>query len=226
MQQKLEKYAGKTCYVAVESLYSMDGDKAPLNEMAELLQNNHAYLVVDEAHACGVFGKQGKGLVVNNHLENSVFARTITFGKAYGSHGAAILGEQQLIDFLVNFARSFIYTTALPPEAYTRIKQLVGYPEIITRQAKLQHNIQFFRALLPVTSTLSDPDSPIQMISCASVEQTQQLATRLTEKGFAVKAIFSPTVPKGHEGVRICIHTTHTENELSELAKLIKNDEL
>ncbi len=102
LERKLEKLTG-TIYVSIESLYSMDGDIAPLKQIAEICQNHNAYLVVDEAHAAGVFGENGKGLVHQEEIEKAVFARLVTFGKAYGSHGAVILGSKELIDYQINF---------------------------------------------------------------------------------------------------------------------------
>ncbi len=107
-------------YIVTESVFSMDGDSPDLRGMAKLCKENNCFLVVDEAHATGVFGK-GTDLISELGLETEVFARIITFGKAMGCHGAAILGSRPLTDYLINFARSFIYTTALPPHAVASI---------------------------------------------------------------------------------------------------------
>src|SRR5690606_34285856 len=106
--------------IVTESVFSMDGDSPDLRGMAKLCKENNCFLVVDEAHATGVFGK-GTDLISELGLETEVFARIITFGKAMGCHGAAILGSRPLTDYLINFARSFIYTTALPPHAVASI---------------------------------------------------------------------------------------------------------
>ncbi|MEY3199247.1 MAG: hypothetical protein RJA13_1205, partial [Bacteroidota bacterium] len=99
------KQASGSIYIAVESLYSMDGDFAPLAEIVAVSNENNAYLIVDEAHACGVFGESGRGIVDLLGLNEFVFAKVVTFGKAYGAHGACVLGEKKMTDFLVNFAR-------------------------------------------------------------------------------------------------------------------------
>src|SRR5690606_18769580 len=100
-------------YVVTESVFSMDGDTALLEGLTNITDIQGAYLIVDEAHATGVFGKKGQGLVQHLDLQKRVFARIITFGKAMGAHGAVITGSKLLGDYLINFSRSFIYTTAL-----------------------------------------------------------------------------------------------------------------
>ena len=124
LAKKISKGRSKTGhnYVVVESVYSMDGDEAPLKALVEFCQSENLYLIVDEAHATGVFGEKGEGLTVSQGLEEFVFARIHTFGKAMGCHGAAVLGSRELRDFLINFARSFIYTTAMPPREVLSIK--------------------------------------------------------------------------------------------------------
>jgi 8-amino-7-oxononanoate synthase len=104
-------------FVVTESVFSMDGDFAPLREIVDLCEKYHAALIVDEAHATGVAGEKGEGLVQKLNLQNKCFARIHTFGKACGVHGAIILGSQKLKQYLVNFSRQFIYTTSLPPAA-------------------------------------------------------------------------------------------------------------
>ena len=108
-------------YVVTESDFSMDGDSPNLEELARLCQKHNCYLIVDEAHALGVFGEQGEGLVQSLNIHHLVFARIVTFGKSLGCHGAAILGSNNLKEYLINFARSFIYTTALSPHAVATI---------------------------------------------------------------------------------------------------------
>ena len=99
-------------YIAIEAVYSMDGDVAPLKEMVHFSKENNCFLIVDEAHSNGVFGSKGKGLLQELNLEKEVFARVHTFGKALGCHGAVVLGASELRDYLINFSRPFIYTTA------------------------------------------------------------------------------------------------------------------
>ncbi len=105
----------------------MDGDTAPLEKISELCENYNAHLIIDEAHATGVFGNTGEGLVQQLHLQKKCFARIHTFGKACGVHGAAILGSETLKNYLINFSRPFIYTTALPPSSFAAIKKLMNF---------------------------------------------------------------------------------------------------
>jgi 8-amino-7-oxononanoate synthase len=210
---KLEKAKG-TIYIAVESLYSMNGDVAPLKEITEIAKEFNAYLIVDAAHSGGVFGTSGRGLVEELKLENDVFARLITFGKAYGYHGAAVLGSQQLKEFLINFSRSFIYTTALPPEAYNQIQARVTKNSIREYQNRLASNIALFRAETIQLSIQSDVKSPIQMFRIGSIEKTKKLAHELQNAKMAVKPIYSPTIKRGEESIRICIHASNSTDEI------------
>ena len=114
LELRLKQAAG-TVYVVTESLFSMDGDLAPLQEMAALCEQYNAKLIVDEAHATGIVGEHGEGLVQHLQLQSKCFARIHTFGKALGVHGAIVLGSSFLRSYLINFSRPFIYTTALPP---------------------------------------------------------------------------------------------------------------
>lgn len=209
-------------YVVVESLYSMNGDISPLKEIVEICSDYSAFLIVDEAHSVGVFGKNGVGLTQEFGLESKVFARIITFGKAYGFHCAAIVGEKDLIDFLINFARPFIYTTGLPPSDYKTIEQLVSNSSIHTKQAALQSNIDYFRKDLSDGNRFpSDLNSPIQIIQTESLENTIELAEKIKSNGIFTKPIFSPTVPQGKECVRVCLHSYNTEVEINLLKGLI-----
>jgi 8-amino-7-oxononanoate synthase len=211
-------------FVAVESLYSMDGDLCPIEDILEVCKCFGANLIVDEAHAAGVFGEEGKGL----SYQKEVFARIVTFGKAYGFHGAAVLGSQDLKNFLVNFARSFIYTTALPMHDYVLIQKQIEYSLDNRLRIQLQSNIDFFRSKLNYQG-VSATNSPIQIIEVPGVESALSLAKRLQENNFAVKAILSPTVPEGQERIRICLHAFNTKLEINNLIEILhhfKNDNL
>ncbi len=209
-------------YVVVESLYSMNGDVSPLKEIVEICTDNAAFLIVDEAHSVGVFGKKGVGLIQELNLESLVFARVITFGKAYGFHGAAIVGSKDLVEFLVNFARPFIYTTALPPQDYKTINHLLNSSLIATKQESLLKNITYFRKeLTDVSRYPSDLRSPIQIIETNTIKSTIELAERLKKNGIFTKPIFSPTVTQGKECIRVCLHSFNTKVEIDFLKELI-----
>jgi 8-amino-7-oxononanoate synthase len=218
LESKLEKTSG-TVYVAVESLYSMDGDLASLQGIGELCERHKAYLVVDEAHAAGIFGENGKGLVCALGMEEKVFARLVTFGKAYGSHGGCILGSQELVDYLTNFARSFIYTTALPSYVYERNAEVVESKRINECRSQLQTILDYFRMNFQSDQLISEVNSPIQIVQIGNVERTKLIAARLQKVGIAVKPIYSPTVPEGKERLRLCFHAFNTTSQVDSLVK-------
>ena len=217
LKQKLKRAKG-TVFVAIESLYSMDGDLAPIESIHKICEENNALLIVDEAHAGGVLGEEGKGL----SLTLNVFARLITFGKAYGSHGAVVLSSNKVKDYLINFARSFIYTTALPKESYIRISDILTKKDELTNsQNSLRENIFYFRKIFD-KELISDFLSPIQIISCPGVENAKKMAKKLQENGFAVKPILSPTVAEGSERIRICFHSFNSKQDIKQLVNLLR----
>lgn len=222
LKNKLRK-AEDNVYVVVESIYSMDGDFAPLKELAVICENQGVALVVDEAHAVGIFGN-GKGLCAELGIEKDVFARIITFGKAYGCHGAAILGNKELRDFLINFSRPFIYTTALPLQNVLTIKKAHQFLlQNEDRIDKLKVNIGLFKDLT-VNFQLStvNSKSAIQCIIVPGNDKVKQLAETIQGKGFDVRPILSPTVPKGQERLRICLHSFNTKEQIENLANIIQ----
>ncbi|HIP31935.1 MAG TPA: pyridoxal phosphate-dependent aminotransferase family protein [Crocinitomicaceae bacterium] len=208
------KSAKGTIYVAIEALYSMDGDLSPLRAIQKVCQENNAYLIVDEAHSVGVFGEDGRGFVAALELENKIFARLVTFGKAYGSHGAVIFGSEKLTQFLSNFSRSFIYTTALPDSTVNRNLSAVLTIDINDRRRKLQLNLAYFRKNFKHSGLLSEVNSPIQILQIGDVELTNAIANKLQKNKLAVKPIFSPTVALGQERLRLCFHTFNTFSEI------------
>lgn len=221
LEDRLKKCEG-TVYVVIESIYSMDGDFAPIQAISDLCSGYGAYLVVDEAHAGGVFGEFGKGLVTSSNGEIPVFARLITFGKAYGSHGACWLGSSDLMHFLTNFSRSLIYTTALPEGIFQHNAGLLNNPSLNQLRKELHERIAYFRKGLTLPGMLSNVLSPIQVLEVGDVQGTQQLAASLWQAGIAVKPIYSPTVPVGRERIRLCMHAFNSFDELDHLMELLR----
>lgn len=220
--EKQLKNANRTVYVAVESLYSMDGDLAPLKEISSLCETYGAYLIVDEAHSAGVFGKEGRGLADEFGITDLIFTRLITFGKSFGSHGAIILCSNELKEYIYNFSRSFIYTTALPPSSYSRMEFIADYQDIPNRVKQLNENIRFFRDNLEDIVLISNQSSPIQIIE-GDILKIKSIENQLKKQNIAVKAIYSPTVPKGKERLRICIHSFNTKEEILVLLNQIRS---
>ena len=206
-------------YIVTESVFSMDGDCPNLEELVQVSEKHNCYLVVDEAHALGVFGGRGEGLVQMLDLQDHVFARIMTFGKGLGCHGAAILGSVELKVYLVNFARSFIYTTGLSPHSVATI--LIAYQHLKNDSAsilKLRENIVFFnqqKNLLSLKPLFVRSKSAIQSAIIPGNEKVKTIANQLQEKGFDVKAILSPTVPEGQERLRFCLHSYNSQEEIS-----------
>lgn len=220
LKRRIQQAEG-TVFVAVESLYSMDGDLCPLKQIADICEHHKALLIVDEAHSGGIFGDKGKGLISELNLKGKVFARIFTFGKAYGTHGAAVLGSKELKSYLINFARSFIYTTALPPNQYTTIQAQVEQSLDDEKRNRLQDNIDYFRNVMQDRISLSDARSPIQVILTPGISNAKKLAAMLQEHKLAVKAILSPTVPEGQERLRICLHAFNTKEDMKLIGELI-----
>jgi 8-amino-7-oxononanoate synthase len=218
LQTLLESHSGTgRLIVVVEAVYSMDGDIAPLQQIVDLCEAYGAELIVDEAHATGVLGAHGEGLVCSLGLAGRVMARVHTFGKALGCHGAVVVGSTLLRNYLINFARSFIYTTALPPHSLLAIQQayeLLQSPHFSNTQ--LHNNIaRFGRAVNAAGITAIIPGTtPIQTMITGGNEGTRRMAADLQQAGLLVNPILHPTVPLGMERLRICLHSFNTPSEI------------
>ena len=203
-----------------EGVFSMDGDQGHWSQLVELAQATHNWLMIDDAHGLGVLGKQGRGTLSAQGISPSRVQITMgTFGKALGVGGAFIGGSRALIDYLHNHARSYVYSTHLPPPQAAAVLAAVR----LVRQAddkreQLQTNIAQFRAgaanlpylLLPSTTA-------IQPLIIGDAELTVQLASRLRERGYWVGAIRPPTVPIGAARLRITLSAAHTKADISAL---------
>ncbi|MEG0848426.1 MAG: pyridoxal phosphate-dependent aminotransferase family protein [Flavobacterium sp.] len=227
LERLILKFPDTNIYIVTETVFSMDGDSPNLEELIELSEKYNCYLVVDEAHALGVFGDKGEGLTQYLQLHNRIFARIMTFGKGLGCHGAAVLGSVDLKDYLVNFARSFIYTTGLSPHSvstvFTAYQQLNIEKDTI---GKLRQNIIFFnqqKNLLGLKPMFVRSKSAIQSAIVPGNENVKKLAQQLQDKGFHVKPILSPTVPEGQERLRFCIHSYNSEEEINQVLQLLSS---
>jgi 8-amino-7-oxononanoate synthase len=219
------KIKNTAIYIVTETVFSMDGDCPNMEELVAVSEKYGCYLVVDEAHTLGVFGEKGEGLVQTVGLQNQVFARIMTFGKGLGCHGAAIVGSQELCDYFVNFARSFIYTTGLSPHSVATI--LVAYQALETEKKtieKLRENIVHFnqqKNILGLKPMFVRSKSAIHSVIIPGNQNVKSIASQLQEKGFDVKAILSPTVPEGQERLRFCIHSFNSKEQISEVLRLL-----
>lgn len=218
LENKFKRAEGEI-YVACESVYSMDGDFAPLEPLTQLCKRYNANLIVDEAHSTGIWGSRGSGLVNELGLNDEVFAVIYTFGKAMGIHGACIAGDSTLKDFVVNFARPFIYTTAPSPmeiisivKAFEFIKKHPGLSQ------ELLANSDFFNQRM---KNFASP-SQVKSVLIGGNQATRDLSERLIKEGLDVRPILSPTVKEGSERLRICLHTFNTEKEIDFLCGLLE----
>lgn len=223
LRRKAEKATG-TLYIVVESVYSMDGDQAPLVELVAMAKELGAILMVDEAHSTGVYGPSGAGLCVALGLERDVPIRVHTFGKALGAHGAMVVGHSDLRDLLINTARPFIYTTAPPPQQWIAIREAVLW-------LKEVHTDRFEQLKLVVSTfenasqNLTDNSAQsllvagwhIQALLTPGNGAARQVARQLQSAGFAVRPILAPTVPVGTERVRVCLHAYNKLEKVSAL---------
>ncbi|WP_010522957.1 aminotransferase class I/II-fold pyridoxal phosphate-dependent enzyme [Aquimarina agarivorans] len=227
--QRIQSEKIRNIYVVTESVFSMDGDSPDLVAFAEFCSQNDIYLVVDEAHALGVFGIRGRGLVDELGIQNQVFAQIITFGKALGCHGAAVLCSEDVYTYLVNFSRSLIYTTGLPPEAiatigasYTKLEN----PKKDNSRKELQKNILHFNSekkRLSLDKFSTQSDSAIHCCIVPGNEKVKSVAVILKSYGFEVKPILSPTVPEGKERLRFCLHSYNNFAEITEALEVVIN---
>jgi len=204
-------------WIAVESLYSMDGDLAPLRELKELATRSEGFLLIDEAHATGVFGQGGRGLAdCLGHPENCITLHTC--GKALGASGALVLGPAIICDFLINRARNFIYSTAPSPLMAATLREslriLADEPE---RRAKLSGLVSFANREMAATMGMHASSSQILPLLIGDNARAVAIAERLRKEGFDVRAIRPPTVPEGTARLRISITLNVDESAISQL---------
>lgn len=216
LEKRLQAATGNI-FVVTESVFSMDGDQAPLDAMVQCCEQYQAHLIVDEAHATGVIGTKGQGLVQESGLQHQCFARVHTFGKAVGCHGAVVLGSDTLRQYLINFSRPFIYTTALPESSIAAIRTAYGLiPHLQAERDRLQQLIRQFQAAeLPFQKLQST--TPIQVVIMPGNDPVRALAARLQAAQLDVRPILYPTVPEGSERLRIVLHAFNTDTEVDRL---------
>ncbi|MEO7530177.1 MAG: 8-amino-7-oxononanoate synthase [Sediminibacterium sp.] len=211
-------HATGNLFIVTESLFSMDGDFCPLNELVALSQKTNAHLIIDEAHATGVIGSKGEGLVQQFQMQNYIFARVHTFGKACGCHGAVVLGSDSLRNYLVNFARSFVFSTSLPEHSVALIQaSYEKFPAMRKERAHLQRLIKQFQSADIIFEKLIS-DTPIQIVVIPGNEKVKEVADGLQKNNLDVRAILYPTVPKGKERLRIVLHAFNTEEQIKKLS--------
>ena len=199
--------------IVTDSVFSMDGDLAPLPDIVSIASKYKAIVMVDEAHGTGVFGKEGRGVVEHFNLNKEVDIVMGTFSKAIGSLGGYVCGDVDLINFLRNKARSFIYTTALPPAvcaaSIAGIKLIQKKPSL---RKSLWGNIRYLKdKLRPLNFNVIPSESPIIPILIGDADKAVGISKVLFEKGILIPAIRPPTVPANSSRLRMTLMSTHTQ---------------
>lgn len=222
LKHKLEVSRGRK-FIVVESVYSMDGDICPLNEIIRIAEAHDACIVLDEAHSTGVMGPLGSGYCVDQDLHSKIGIRIYTFGKGMGVHGACVAGSSTLVQYLINFARPFIYTTAPSQHQVASIQCAFDYlSSHITLQQTLRQKIDLYLEGAVELVNRTPSNSAIQTVLCPGNESVRQMARALGEKGFDVRPILSPTVLKGSERLRICLHTFNSDEDIGNLTEALR----
>ena len=224
LQRLLQQSECTKKLVVTDAVFSMDGDLAPLPELAHVCQHQHAALMVDDAHGFGVLGQHGAGSTQHFALTpNQVPIYMATLGKAIGTFGAFVAGSQELIDFLTNFARPYIYTTAMPPALAAATRQSLTLLQTEAwRREHLQQRIQQLRTGLTAQGWQLIPSTTaIQPMVLGDEAKTLALSQALAERGFWVTAIRPPTVPVGESRLRITLTASHSAAEVNRLLEVL-----
>lgn len=219
LRNKLKNVSSGISFIVVESIYSMDGDECPLTELVKVTKEFNAKIILDEAHSTGIIGENGNGLAIAKNLGNDIAIRIYTFGKAMGIHGACVAGSQALINYIINTARPFIYTTALPLHSIAAIDCAFEYLKTnIFLQQVLNEKIRLFKQHCNINT---NSDSPIQPVRFSNQDLTKEMAKLLNEEKFDIRPILSPTVKVGTERLRICLHTYNKDEDIVRLAQTL-----
>ena len=219
LQALLDKPLTGQQLAITEGVFSMDGDRAPLAEIAAAKRN--ALLMVDDAHGIGVVGEGGRGSCAAANVKPDILV--VTFGKAFGLSGAAVLCSDDLADYLLQFARHLIYSTAMPPaQAHALQTAVTVIQQAEEQRATLQRHIaRFRRQMVHIPLQLADSQTAIQPIIVGDNQRTLQLAASLRERGLWVTAIRPPTVPAGSARLRITLTAAHTESDIDALLEAL-----
>src|SRR5437667_11937908 len=230
------KHAGKRVLIVTESVFSMDGDRAPLRDLVQLKKQFDALLMLDEAHAVGVIAPHGRGLAAEENLSDGVDVQMGTLSKALGTSGGYVCGSHDLIEWLINRARSFIHSTAPPPAIAAAALAAVNFlssSEGETRRLLLWERIRLMRKLLlpsarkainyQLSTINSNEGSAIFPLLVGDEQKALNLAAALKTEGFLVPAIRYPTVAKGSARLRITVTAAHQEDQIRSLSEAIRN---
>jgi 8-amino-7-oxononanoate synthase len=219
----LREAGGRASLIVTDGIFSMDGDVAPLEQLHELARQHECRLMVDEAHATGTLGPGGRGSVAAAGLSGKIDVVMGTLGKALGSYGAYVCADLELTDYLVNTARSLVFSTALPPPVVAAglaaLELLESEPHRVERLAT---NACTLRAALAAEGlTVGAAETQIVPVEVGDAERTMELSERLLERGVFAQGIRPPTVPEGSSRLRLTAMSTHQTGELERAAQLV-----
>ena len=215
--------SGRT-FLVTESLFSMEGDIAPLDRYAELAKRYDAQLIVDDAHATGLYGdERGSGLTERFGVEKSVLAVMSTLGKALGVFGAFVAGSSVVVDYMINCSRPFVFTTAQPPLLLAAVTCALDLVEQETERRTRVHELtRRFRGILAGQQDVEiKGEGPIVPIVLGDAKRALRVASAIQAKGFDVRAIRPPTVPAGTSRLRVSIHADQSRAQIDALAEAI-----
>ena len=222
LEDLLKKEKQKNKVIITESLFSMDGDFAPLQELSELAIKYKSLLIVDEAHATGIYGPNGMGLCESLKVKDHIIS-VHPCGKALSATGAFVAGPTFLREYLINKCRTFIYTTAPSPVLLFHIQCVLNtVMKEPKRRELLKKKSDFFRKKIKDFAFTGDSQSVIVPVITQSTRKALSMERALQKKGYDIRAIRYPSVPKGKERLRICIHYNHTYQQLEKLALYLK----
>jgi glycine C-acetyltransferase/8-amino-7-oxononanoate synthase len=218
LEERLRHTPARRRLIVTDSIFSMDGDATPLADICDLAERYDAMVMVDEAHATGVLGGRGAGLVDALGLRDRVTVQMGTLGKSLGTFGAYVAGSSALIEYLLNYARTFIYTTALPPPvvaaASAALRIVEREPE---RREKLRRNAARLKAgLCAVGLYVPESSSYIMPVIVGEATPTMRISQALFEHGVLAQGIRPPTVPEGTARIRLTVMATHSEADIDE----------
>lgn len=220
LRNHLEKNKKDRTFIVSDGVFSTDGAIAPLPELISLKKEYHSTLIIDDAHAIGVLGKQGRGSMEYFHLSpNDISVIICPLGKAFGCYGAIVASDSTTIEMLIQFARTYIYTTALPPAiAMATLKSLELVQKESWRREKLSELIDHFRQTAKERNLLFyDSNTPIQSMKIESNQKGMQLKETLYQQGYLVYLLRSPTVEKNKAILRITLSTLHEKKQITNL---------
>ena len=215
LESRLQKSKAKHKLIVSEGVFSMDGDKAPIEALCKLAKQYNAWLMIDDAHGFGVLGEQGLGSCESIKPDLLI----ITFGKALASSGACLLASKQMIDYMLQFNREYIYSTAMSPlMASCTLERLERLLNADKRRAQLSENIAYFRALAKEHNlALMESTTAIQPLVLGDAEHTLAVANKLKGKGVWLTAIRPPTVPFNTARLRVTLSSAHQADDIKQL---------